>query len=154
MLTVVSGAFGWLVMRQLNTHGADFVVLTMFFGMVFAFGVALLNWISDRQFGFRFLSKLAQQVTFVMVPPLFLIFLVLGNDLHRTCNPDRGRRNGGDRSARPRLDQAKADLGPYPASDRSNRQALGIRGVHSDRRARIFAVLFMASTATAGSREC
>ncbi|HSR76334.1 MAG TPA: TRAP transporter large permease subunit [Xanthobacteraceae bacterium] len=90
VLTIVSGVFGWLVMRDSGTHGADFVVLTMFFGMVFAFAVALVNWATDRAFGFRFLSKLAQQVTFVMVPPLFLIFLVLGTIFIGLATPTEG----------------------------------------------------------------
>src|SRR5712691_3781750 len=36
ILTVLSGVFGWLVMRNSTTHGADYVVLTMFIGIVFA----------------------------------------------------------------------------------------------------------------------
>ncbi|MGC1093759.1 MAG: TRAP transporter large permease subunit, partial [Pseudolabrys sp.] len=72
VLTVMSGIFGWFMMRNSNTHGADFVVLSMFFGIMFAFGVAVVNWIVARFTGFRFLSHMAQQTTFVMVPPLFL----------------------------------------------------------------------------------
>src|SRR5213078_2787175 len=75
MLTLASVVFGWFAMRNSNTHGADFVVLSMFFGILFAFFVAVLNWIIDKLTGFRFLSAMAQQTTFVMVPPLFLIFL-------------------------------------------------------------------------------
>src|SRR5450755_1519484 len=56
ILTVVSGMFGWLMMRHSETHGADFVVLTMFFGIMFAFGVAVINWVIARLTGFRFLS--------------------------------------------------------------------------------------------------
>jgi tripartite ATP-independent transporter DctM subunit len=52
--------------------------------------VAVLNWICDRLFGFRFLSRLAQQVTFVMVPPLFLIFLVLGTIFIGVATPTEG----------------------------------------------------------------
>src|SRR5487761_2561267 len=77
ILAVASGAFAWFVMRNSDTHGADFVVLSMFFGIIFAFCVAVLNWLTNRFLGFRFLSHMAQQTTFVMVPPLFLIFLVL-----------------------------------------------------------------------------
>ncbi|HET7123331.1 MAG TPA: TRAP transporter large permease subunit, partial [Bradyrhizobium sp.] len=78
VLTLASAAFGWFMMRNSTTHGADFVVLCMFNGILFAFFVAVLNWIIDKLTGFRFLSAMAQQTTFVMVPPLFLIFLVLG----------------------------------------------------------------------------
>src|SRR5712671_6615354 len=61
VLTVASGVFGWLMMWNSSTHGADFVVLTMFFGMMFAFGVTVVNWIVARFIGFRFLSHMAQQ---------------------------------------------------------------------------------------------
>ena len=90
MLTVVSGVFGWLMMRTSETHGADFVVLSMFFGILFAFAVAIVNWIIDRFTGFRFLSHMAQQATFVMVPPLFLIFLVLGTIFIGVATPTEG----------------------------------------------------------------
>ena len=90
VLTVVSGVFGWLMMRHSETHGADFVVLIMFFGIMFAFGVAVVNWIIARLTGFRFLSHMAQQTTFVMVPPLFLIFLVLGTIFIGVATPTEG----------------------------------------------------------------
>src|SRR5436189_280654 len=48
VLAVLSGVFGWFVMRNSNTHGADFVVLSMFNGIVFAFAVAVINWACDR----------------------------------------------------------------------------------------------------------
>ena len=89
-LTVVSGVFGWLMMRHSETHGADFVVLSMFFAIMFAFGVAVVNWIVARFTGFRFLSHMAQQTTFVMVPPLFLIFLVLGTIFIGVATPTEG----------------------------------------------------------------
>ena len=90
VLTVVSAIFGWLMMRNSATHGADFVVLSMFFGIMFAFGVAVVNWIVARFTGFRFLSHMAQQTTFVMVPPLFLIFLVLGTIFIGVATPTEG----------------------------------------------------------------
>ncbi len=90
VLFIASGVFGWLVMRNSNTHGADFVVLTMFFGIIFAFAIAVVNWLCDRLLKFRFLSHLAQQTTFVMVPPLFLIFLVLGTIFIGLATPTEG----------------------------------------------------------------
>src|SRR5712691_3597956 len=90
ILAAASGVFGWLVMRGGGTRGADFVVLTMFFGMIFAFAVAVVNWLLDRTIGFRFLSRIAQEVTFVMVPPLFLIFLVLGTIFIGLATPTEG----------------------------------------------------------------
>jgi len=90
VLTVVSGVFGWLMMRNSATRGADFVVLSMFFGIMFAFGIAVINWLANRVLGFRFLSHIAQQTTFVMVPPLFLIFLVLGTIFIGVATPTEG----------------------------------------------------------------
>jgi tripartite ATP-independent transporter DctM subunit len=90
VLTVVSGVFGWLMMRNSSSRGADFVVLSMFFGIMFAFGIAVINWLANRFLGFRFLSHIAQQTTFVMVPPLFLIFLVLGTIFIGVATPTEG----------------------------------------------------------------
>jgi tripartite ATP-independent transporter DctM subunit len=90
VLAVASGVFGWFMMRDSDTHGADFVVLCMFFGILFAFGIAVVNWGLERLTGVRFLSHMAQQTTFVMVPPLFLIFLVLGTIFIGVATPTEG----------------------------------------------------------------
>jgi tripartite ATP-independent transporter DctM subunit len=89
-LFIASCVFGWFMMRNSDSHGADFVVLSMFFGIIFAFCVAVLNWAIDKLTGFRFLSAMAQQTTFVMVPPLFLIFLVLGTIFLGIATPTEG----------------------------------------------------------------
>jgi tripartite ATP-independent transporter DctM subunit len=90
VLFLASVVFGWFMMRGSETHGADFVVLSMFFGILFAFFVAVINWTIDKLTGFRFLSRMAQQTTFVMVPPLFLIFLVLGTIFLGVATPTEG----------------------------------------------------------------
>ncbi|MCB1414174.1 MAG: TRAP transporter large permease subunit [Xanthobacteraceae bacterium] len=90
VLTVVSVIFAWLMMRGSESRGADFVVISMMFGILFAFGVAVLDWLAERLFGFRVLSKMARQTTFVMVPPLFLIFLVLGTIFIGVATPTEG----------------------------------------------------------------
>ncbi|MGA7098820.1 MAG: TRAP transporter large permease subunit [Pseudolabrys sp.] len=90
VLTLVSGVFGYMTMRNSSTHGADFVVLSMFFGIMFAFAITVINWLTNRFLGFRFLSHIAQQTTFVMVPPLFLIFLVLGTIFIGVATPTEG----------------------------------------------------------------
>jgi TRAP-type mannitol/chloroaromatic compound transport system permease large subunit len=90
VLTIASGVFGWYMMHGSEAHGADFVVLCMFFGILFAFGVAVVNWAIERLTGLRFLSHMAQQTTFVMVPPLFLIFLVLGTIFIGVATPTEG----------------------------------------------------------------
>ena len=90
VLAIASAFFGVFMMRNSTTHGADFVVLSMFNGIIFAFAVAVVNWLSARFLGFHFLSKMAQQTTFVMVPPLFLIFLVLGTIFIGLATPTEG----------------------------------------------------------------
>jgi tripartite ATP-independent transporter DctM subunit len=90
VLTLVSGVFGYMMMRNSSSHGADFIVLSMFFGIMFAFAIAVINWLTSRFLGFRFLSHIAQQTTFVMVPPLFLIFLVLGTIFIGVATPTEG----------------------------------------------------------------
>jgi TRAP-type mannitol/chloroaromatic compound transport system permease large subunit len=90
ILTVLSGVIGYFTMRDQPYRGADFVVLVMAVAIVFAFVAALLNWIIRKVTGYGFLSALAQQVTFVMVPPLFLIFLVLGTIFIGVATPTEG----------------------------------------------------------------
>ncbi len=90
-LAAIAGVVAVLIMMRTDVKaGADFVVLTMFFGIMFAFAVAVLNWVCNRALGFRFLSQMAEQVTFVMVPPLFLIFLVLGTIFIGVATPTEG----------------------------------------------------------------
>ena len=90
VLTLASAGFAWLVMRNATSHGADYVVLSLFFGILFAFCVTVVNWVTAKATGFRFLSHMAQQTTFVMVPPLFLIFLVLGTIFIGVATPTEG----------------------------------------------------------------
>ena len=90
VLALVSALVGYFYMRTQPYRGADFVILTMAVAIVFAFAVAVLNWLLGKLTGFRFLSLLAQQVTFVMVPPLFLIFLVLGTIFIGVATPTEG----------------------------------------------------------------
>ncbi|HWM81112.1 MAG TPA: TRAP transporter large permease subunit [Pseudolabrys sp.] len=90
VLAVISGLFGYFVMLRSNTSGVDFVVLTMFVSISFALVVALINRVSDAAFKFRFLSRIAQEITFVMVPPLLLIFLVLGTIFIGVATPTEG----------------------------------------------------------------
>jgi TRAP-type mannitol/chloroaromatic compound transport system permease large subunit len=150
LLVVISGVIGYLVMRQTTYRGADFVVLAMFVGIIFAFLVS----VGDRHRGFAgvlggiaalvvaayaymyhplpiatgslktfeplfltlasiamgavayyaislvlgiipilrepLLSEMSRQVTAVMVPPLALIFLVLGTIFIGLATPTEG----------------------------------------------------------------
>jgi tripartite ATP-independent transporter DctM subunit len=55
-------------------------------GAVYALVVGLV----ERFTGFRLISRMAEQVTFVMVPPLLLIFLVLGTIFIGLATPTEG----------------------------------------------------------------
>ncbi|MBL8587167.1 MAG: TRAP transporter large permease subunit [Methylobacteriaceae bacterium] len=89
-LVIVSGVIGYYVMMQTKYTSADFVILAMSVGTAVSLLIAIVNWIIGKATGFRFLSRLAQQVTFVMVPPLLLIFLVLGTIFIGLATPTEG----------------------------------------------------------------
>ena len=90
ILALVSGVIAWFAMRDTTYVGADFAILTLGLGVCISFGVAVANWVLDRVAGIRFLSPLGQQVTFVMMPPLLLIFLVLGTIFIGVATPTEG----------------------------------------------------------------
>ena len=62
------------------------LVLTMSVGIGFAFVVAVIN----RAFKLGLLSRMAERVTFVLIPPLALIFLVLGTIFLGVATPTEG----------------------------------------------------------------
>ncbi len=90
VLTGVCGAIAWLLMRRTTYAGGDFIILTLALAVSLAIFVAALNWLSRRLHGPRLLSALAEQVVFVMVPPLLLIFLVLGTIFIGIATPTEG----------------------------------------------------------------
>jgi TRAP-type mannitol/chloroaromatic compound transport system permease large subunit len=59
-------------------------------GTAVSFVIAVINWVMQKATGKGFLSRMAQQVTFVMVPPLALIFLVLGTIFIGVATPTEG----------------------------------------------------------------
>lgn len=73
----------------LHSQGQEGLALTM--EMVAAGAIyALIVGIVERFTGFRLMSRMAEQVTFVMVPPLLLIFLVLGTIFIGLATPTEG----------------------------------------------------------------
>jgi TRAP-type mannitol/chloroaromatic compound transport system permease large subunit len=62
------------------------IVVSASVGVAFAFIAAVAN----RKFKFGFLSRLAEQVVFVLIPPLALIFLVLGTIFLGVATPTEG----------------------------------------------------------------
>ena len=87
VVVVVAGIAAYLYMRTTTVKaGADFVVLTMSVAITLAFAFAVLN----KLLRIGLLSVLAEQVIFVMVPPLALIFLVLGTIFIGVATPTEG----------------------------------------------------------------
>lgn len=89
-LATVSGLAGWFLAKQSGYHGLDLGIVALAAGIAVALSGALLNSALQKLTGKTFLSPLATQVTYVMVPPLLLIFLVLGTILIGVATPTEG----------------------------------------------------------------
>ncbi len=76
------GAHIWLY----PTHGTNADILGGTLGVVAIYLLAL----ADRQFGLGLLSRLASQVVMVLIPPLALVFLVLGTIFLGVATPTEG----------------------------------------------------------------
>jgi TRAP-type mannitol/chloroaromatic compound transport system permease large subunit len=75
-----------LIERQTSPAGDEVVIMSITVGSLLALTLALLN----RLFRLGLLSRLAEQVTFVLIPPLVLIFLVLGTIFLGIATPTEG----------------------------------------------------------------
>ena len=72
--------------RQTPAPGDETVILSMTIASLLALALAIAN----RVARLGLLSKLAEQVTFVLIPPLVLIFLVLGTIFLGVATPTEG----------------------------------------------------------------
>ncbi len=87
VLATVAALISFLIMHRTDVRsGPDFVVLTMSLAIAISFVLALLN----HFFRLGVLSNMAEQFVFVMVPPLSLIFLVLGTIFIGLATPTEG----------------------------------------------------------------
>jgi len=75
-----------LVGRQLPAPGDEIFIMSMTVASVLALVLALVN----KFFRIGLLSRLTEQVTFVLIPPLVLIFLVLGTIFLGIATPTEG----------------------------------------------------------------
>jgi TRAP-type mannitol/chloroaromatic compound transport system permease large subunit len=90
LLAAASALASWWLMRGSSYAGADRVILSLAAAIAVAFVVAATDWLIELASGRRLLSRLARQATFVMVPPLLLIFLVLGTIFIGLATPTEG----------------------------------------------------------------
>ncbi len=78
---------GYAAYRYLEpAHGTNAEILGAAAGIVFIYLVAL----ADKAFNINAMSRLAQQVVIVLIPPLALIFLVLGTIFLGIATPTEG----------------------------------------------------------------
>ncbi|TPI48530.1 TRAP transporter large permease subunit [Mesorhizobium sp. B3-1-7] len=84
---VVTGAISYAAYRYLApNHGDNADILGFAVGVIVIYVVA----IADQRLGLNLMSKLAQQVVIVLIPPLALIFLVLGTIFLGIATPTEG----------------------------------------------------------------
>ena len=87
VLFAISTAISVVFAQQYSGRALDqTIVVSASVGIGFAFISALAN----RSFKFGFLSRVAEKVVFVLIPPLALIFLVLGTIFLGVATPTEG----------------------------------------------------------------
>jgi TRAP-type mannitol/chloroaromatic compound transport system permease large subunit len=83
---VHQGIINPFIGRELPAPADEVLILSMTIASLTALALALAN----RAFGLKLLSKLTERVTFVLIPPLVLIFLVLGTIFLGIATPTEG----------------------------------------------------------------
>ena len=80
------GVINPLVGRERAAPGDEVIILSLTIASFLALGLAVVNRVTKL----GLLSRLAEQVTFVLIPPLVLIFLVLGTIFLGVATPTEG----------------------------------------------------------------
>ncbi len=88
VMTVISvgAATYWSHLQPADKPTDELIVIAMSIGMGVAFGLAVINRVTKL----GLFSKMAERVTFVLIPPLALIFLVLGTIFIGIATPTEG----------------------------------------------------------------
>jgi TRAP-type mannitol/chloroaromatic compound transport system permease large subunit len=86
MTLTVAGALVFAKTRPATIPTDELIVVSMCVGVGIAFALAVLN----RVLKLGLLSRMAERVTFVLIPPLALIFLVLGTIFLGVATPTEG----------------------------------------------------------------
>ncbi len=81
-----TGAVAFAKTRPAETPTDELIVVSMCVGVGIAFALAVLNRVTKL----GLLSRMAERVTFVLIPPLALIFLVLGTIFLGIATPTEG----------------------------------------------------------------
>ena len=108
LLAAATGAALFWVSGQPDDKPTDeLIVIAMSIGMGVAFAAAVLNRITKL----GLLSKMAERVTFVLIPPLALIFLVLGTIFIGIATPTEGGAMGATGALIMALSRKRLNLG-------------------------------------------
>jgi len=86
MVLSVGAAFAFAKTRPADTPTDELIVVSMCVGVGVAFALAVVNRVAKL----NLLSRMAERVTFVLIPPLGLIFLVLGTIFLGVATPTEG----------------------------------------------------------------
>src|SRR4051812_7285517 len=103
----VAAAFAFAEWRPAEVALDERIVTSMCVGVGFAFVVAVLN----KVLGLHLLSRMAERVTFVLIPPLALIFLVLGTIFLGVATPTEGGAMGASGALAMALARRRLSLG-------------------------------------------
>jgi GntP family gluconate:H+ symporter len=86
VIASVAGAVAFALTRSDDTPTDEMIVVSMCVGIGIAFALAVINRVTKL----GLLSRMAERVTFVLIPPLALIFLVLGTIFLGIATPTEG----------------------------------------------------------------
>ena len=86
VIVSVAGAVVFAKSRPAETPTDELIVVSMCVGVGIAFALAVINRVTKL----GLLSRMAERVTFVLIPPLALIFLVLGTIFLGIATPTEG----------------------------------------------------------------
>ena len=118
--------------------------MSMTVGVVLALVLAVIN----RIFKLGLLSRLAERVTFVLIPPLVLIFLVLGTIFLGVATPTEGGAMGAIGALIMAIARRRLNMEADAAGAGHDDQAVVLRALHPDRLDGVQLVVPARSTAT------
>jgi TRAP-type mannitol/chloroaromatic compound transport system permease large subunit len=102
----VAGALLFAKTRPEATPTDELIVVSLCVGV----GIAFLLAVANRVLKLRLLSRMAERVTFVLIPPLGLIFLVLGTIFLGVATPTEGGAMGATGALAMALARRRLDL--------------------------------------------
>ena len=103
----VAAAVYWAMRQPADKPTDEMIVIAMCVGMGVAFAAAVINRITRL----GLLSQMAEKVTFVLIPPLALIFLVLGTIFVGVATPTEGGAMGATGALIMALSRKRLNLG-------------------------------------------